>query len=122
MQTNCMIARTEQGLLACLEKIGELRKRVSNLSMGGDRRYNPGWHAARDIRFMLRTSEIIVRCALERKESRGAQWRLDFPERDDADWGTKNLIVSDGSEGLRITTRPLPEMPAELKALFEEGK
>ena len=80
MQLNCMIARTEKGLLECLEKISELQQRARRLSAPGDRRYNPGWHAARDIRFMLRTSEIIVRCALERKESRGAQWRLDYPK------------------------------------------
>ncbi len=122
MQANCMIARTEAGLLTCLEKIEELQRRVQTVSVGGDRRYNPGWHAARDIRFMLRTSEIIVRCALERKESRGAQWRLDYPERDDADWGKKNLIATDRKDGVHITTRPLQEMPAELKALFEEGK
>jgi succinate dehydrogenase / fumarate reductase flavoprotein subunit len=122
MQTHCMIARTEAGLLACLEKVGELQKRAEKLSVGGDRIYNPGWHAARDVRFMLRTSEVIVRCALERKESRGAQWRLDYPERDDADWGKKNLIAAAAKDGVRITTRPLPEMPAELKALFEEGK
>jgi len=122
MQTNAMIARTEKGLLECLEKIVELQQRAQNLTVAGDRRYNPGWHAARDLRFMLRTSEIIVRCALERKESRGAQWRLDYPERDDAGWGKKNLIASMGPSGVKITTRPLPEMPAELKALFEEGK
>jgi succinate dehydrogenase / fumarate reductase flavoprotein subunit len=122
MQTNCMIARTEEGLLACLEKVIELQKRAKNLSIAGDRLYNPGWHAARDIRFMLRTSEVIVRCALERKESRGAQWRLDFPDRDDVDWGKKNLIATDRNGAVHIVTRPLPEMPAELKALFEEGK
>ena len=71
---------------------------------------------------MLRTSEIIVMCALERKESRGAQWRLDYPNRDDSDWGKKNLIATVAANGVNIDTRPLPEMPAELKALFVEGK
>ena len=122
MQTNCMIARTEQGLLDCLEKITELQKRAQTISAPGDRRYNPGWHAARDLRFMLRTSEIIVRCALQRKESRGAQWRLDYPDRDDADWGKKNLVATNRKDGVDIKTRALPVMPAELKALFEEGK
>ena len=122
MQTNCMIARTEQGLLTCLEKVTELQKRAQTISAPGDRRYNPGWHAARDLRFMLRTSEIIVRCALQRKESRGAQWRLDYPDRDDADWGKKNLVATNRKDGVDIKTRALPVMPAELKALFEEGK
>jgi succinate dehydrogenase / fumarate reductase flavoprotein subunit len=122
MQKNCMIARTEKGLLACLEKIQELQKRAVHLKVGGDRSFNPGWHAARDIRFMLRTSEIIVRCALERKESRGSQWRLDYTEKDDAYWGKHNLIASRDGEKVHIEVRPLEEMSAELKALFDEIK
>lgn len=122
MQTNCMIAKTEKGLLECLEKIMELQGRARNIKAEGDRIYNPGWHAARDIRFMLRTSEIIVRCALERKESRGAQWRLDFPEKDDADWGQKNLFAARDGDAPRIFTKPLPKMPDHLKAIVEEFK
>ncbi len=122
MQKHCMISRTEQGLLEALEKIQELQRRAQNLKVEGDRIFNPGWHAAREIRSMLRTSEVIVRCALERKESRGAQWRLDYPEKDDAFWGKHNLIAVKEADRVKITTRLLPEMPAELKALFEENK
>ncbi len=119
MQHNCMIARTEQGLLAALEKIRELQGRARTLKVAGDRIFNPGWHAAREIRSMLRTSEVIVLCALERKESRGAQWRLDYPKLDNADWGKKNLIAGKNGDQVKIFTRPLSEMPAALKALFE---
>jgi succinate dehydrogenase / fumarate reductase flavoprotein subunit len=120
MQKYVMIARTEKGLLEALEKILELQCRGSSLHVEGDRVFNPGWHAARDVRFMLQTSEIIIRCALERKESRGAQWRLDYPDRDDAGWGKKNLIATRDVEMVRIKTRPLPEMPQELRALFSD--
>jgi succinate dehydrogenase / fumarate reductase flavoprotein subunit len=122
MQKNCMIARTEQGLLEALEKIRELQRRARTLKVAGDRIFNPGWHAAREIRSMLRTSEVITLCALERKESRGAQWRLDYPNLDNADWGKKNLIAVKNGDAVKLVTRPLPEMPAELKALFEESK
>lgn len=122
MQKNAMIARTEQGLLLALEKIQELQQRAKTLHVGGDRYFNPGWHAARDVRFMLRTSEVIVRCALERKESRGAQWRLDYLEKDDAYWGKHNLIAVKKGDRVEITPRPLPEMPEELRALFADGK
>ncbi len=122
MQTNAMIAKTEQTLLVALEKIQQLQQRAKNIKVAGDRYFNPGWHAARDVRFMLRTSEIIVRCALERQESRGAQWRLDYPNREDATWGKLNLIASKDGDAVKIVHRPLAEMPAELKALFEEGK
>lgn len=119
MQKGAMIARTEEGLTECLNTILSLQERAKNLCIQGSRMFNPGWHGARDIRFMLKTSEIIVRCALERRESRGAQWRLDYPDKD-PQWGKQNLIaVKDGSD-VKITPRPLPEMPPELAALFEE--
>jgi succinate dehydrogenase / fumarate reductase flavoprotein subunit len=122
MQKNAMIARTEQGLLEALEKIQQLQRRADNLHVDGDRYFNPGWHAARDVRFMLRASEIIVRCALERKESRGAQWRTDYPKKDDEVWGKQNLLAVKNGDQPKIFTRPLTPMPAELKALLEELK
>lgn len=122
MQKNAMIARTEQGLLEGLEKIQELQLRAQNLHVAGDRYFNPGWHAARDVRFMLRTSEVIVRCALERQESRGAQWRLDYPQKDDDYWGKRNLIAFKSGDQVKVIQRELPEMPTELKALFDEVK
>ena len=122
MQNDCMIAKTEEGLSRCLATIHGLQKRAEKLSVPGDVCYNPGWHAARDLRFMLRTSEIITLCALQRQESRGAQWRLDYPAKDDAYWGKINLIATKDGDSVKIERRSLPEMPAELKALFEEVK
>ena len=121
MQKDCMIARTADGLNAALSKIRELQHRAMSIHVGGGRPFNPGWHAARDVQFMLRTSEIIVMCALQRTESRGAQWRLDFPELD-AEWGKVNLVATNSSEGVKISKRPLLEMSPELKAIVEEYK
>jgi succinate dehydrogenase / fumarate reductase flavoprotein subunit len=119
MQADAMIARTAEGLTNCLQKIKALQERAKNLHVQGTRTYNPGWHTTRDIRNMLTVSEIIVRCALERKESRGAQWRLDFPDPD-PEWGKKMLIATkDANSQVDITTMQLPEMPPELAALFE---
>lgn len=119
MQKDAMIARTEEGLTTCLNTILALQKRAENLCVQGSRMYNPGWHGARDIRFMLKTSEIIVRCAMARKESRGAQWRLDFPDPN-PEWATKNLIAVKDGDQIRITTQPLPPMPPELAAVLDE--
>ncbi len=120
MQKNAMIARTEEGLLHALEKIQQLQKRAHNLHVEGDRYYNPGWHAARDLHSMLTASEVIVRCALERKESRGAQWRLDYLERDDTYWGKRNLVANKKNNRVNIEERLLPPMPDHLQALIEE--
>jgi succinate dehydrogenase / fumarate reductase flavoprotein subunit len=63
-----------------------------------------------------------VRCALERKESRGAQWRTDYPNPD-PEWGKKMLIATKGQQGeVEISTTPLREMSPELAALFEAAK
>ncbi len=121
MQGDAMIARTEAGLLKCLEKVLELQHRAEGLHVEGSRIYNPGWHTARDIRFMLKTSEIIVRCALERRESRGAQWRTDYANPD-PEWAKKNLIATKDGDTVKIMTRAVPEMPPELARLFEETK
>jgi succinate dehydrogenase / fumarate reductase flavoprotein subunit len=119
MQTGAMIARTEQGLTECLNKVLALQQRAKKIGIEGSRMFNPGWHGARDIKFMLKTSEIICRCALEREESRGAQWRLDFPDKD-PEWGTKNLIAVKDGDNVKVTSRPLPPMPPELAKLFEQ--
>jgi succinate dehydrogenase / fumarate reductase flavoprotein subunit len=119
MQQNAMIAREEKGLLHCLEKVLELQERAKHIRVDGDRCYNPGWHTARDMRFTLKVSEIIVRCALERRESRGAQWRTDYPDKD-PEWGKKNLIAVKDGDAVKVTTRPVPEPSPELKAILEE--
>jgi succinate dehydrogenase / fumarate reductase flavoprotein subunit len=121
MQEGAMIARTEAGLSQCLEQVLELQRRAQNLHIDGSRIYNPGWHTAREIRFMLKVSEIIVRCALERQESRGAQWRTDYPNPD-PEWAKKNLIATKDGDAVKITTRAVPEMPPELAKLFEAPK
>jgi succinate dehydrogenase / fumarate reductase flavoprotein subunit len=118
MQEGAMIARTEEGLLKCLDKVLELQERAKNLHIEGSRLYNPGWHTARDIKNMLKVSEIIVRCALARKESRGAQWRLDYPDPD-PDWGKKMLIATRDGDKVNIGTSPVAQMPPELAELFK---
>jgi len=122
MQEGAMIARTEESLTRCLGKVMELQERAKNLRIEGSRMYNPGWHTARDIQNMLKVSEIIVRCAIERRESRGAQWRLDYPDQD-PQWAKKNLIATIGPGGqVNLGTRPVLEMPPEVAALFEAKK
>jgi len=120
MQEGAGLARTEAGLRQCLNTILALRERASRIQVPGSRRYNPGWHTARDVSFMLTVAEAIVRAALERRESRGAHWRLDHPEKDAA-LGRVNFIAVKEADTMRIRTRPVPEMPAELARLFGEA-
>jgi succinate dehydrogenase flavoprotein subunit len=73
-----------------------------------------------DLRSMLAVSEAIALAAIERKESRGAHTRDDYPETD-TEWGKWNLAVRLGSDGEPFVERePLPQMPAELAELLKE--
>ena len=47
----------------------------------GTRDFNPGWHTALDLKNLLTVSEAITRSGDRAKESRGAQFREDYPEK-----------------------------------------
>ena len=112
------IFRVHEDLELALRELEALKARARNVRVEGSRMFNPGWHLARDLRNMLVVSEAIARSALLRKESRGAHSRLDFPNPDPA-LGKVNMCVTRSGEGMNVAPTPLPEMPAELKALFE---
>jgi succinate dehydrogenase / fumarate reductase flavoprotein subunit len=120
MQDGAGLAREEKSLKACLDKVLELRQRSARIRVPGTRKYNPGWHTARDLRFMLTIAEAIVRAAIERRESRGAHWRLDYLDKDPALGGVNFIAYNDGGR-VKLKTRPVPEMPAELATLFADG-
>jgi succinate dehydrogenase / fumarate reductase flavoprotein subunit len=75
-----------------------------------------------DLDNLLVVSEAIARAALLRKESRGAQFREDFPGKD-AEWGKYNIVVKRSADGgMQVEKRALPPIPDELKAVIEEMK
>jgi succinate dehydrogenase / fumarate reductase, flavoprotein subunit len=116
------IIRTREELEKSLGEIEKLKERARHLQVSGDRRYNPGWHLAIDLRNMLLVSECIAKAALEREESRGGHTREDHPGFDER-WGTLNIALSINAagDGVDLATQPLPVMPDELAAFFEEG-
>jgi len=119
MQDGAGLARQENGLYTCLNTILELRQRAARVRVPGSRRYNPGWHTARDLRFMLTIAEAIVRAAIERRESRGAHWRLDYLDKDAA-LGRVNFIAYNDGGSMKLRQRPVEPMPPELANLLQE--
>jgi succinate dehydrogenase / fumarate reductase flavoprotein subunit len=113
------IYRTQQDLERAIEQLGQLKARAEKVRVEGSRVYNPGWHMSRDLRNMLTVSEAITRCAVLRKESRGAHSRLDHTAMDPA-LGKINMCVTKQDGEMSVGPTPLPEMPAEIRALFEE--
>jgi len=112
------IIRTAGEMERALADLAALRERITRLSVEGHRQYNPGWHLALDLHNMLRVSECIARAALERTESRGGHTRDDYPATDDS-WGRVNLHCRlDDADGVGIAREPLPQMPDDLRELF----
>jgi succinate dehydrogenase / fumarate reductase flavoprotein subunit len=120
MQDLVGIVRTEDEMLRALDGIARLREQAQRAGVGGNREYNPGWHTALDLESLLTVSEAIARAGIERKESRGAQFREDYPGKDEA-LGKVNIVVQKGAEGeMQVRREPIPEMPAELKEVIKE--
>jgi succinate dehydrogenase / fumarate reductase, flavoprotein subunit len=121
MQDLVGIIRTETELKEALKRIEHLKLRAIKVRVEGGRTYNPGWHTALDLRSLLTVAECVTLAALERKESRGAHTRDDYPTTE-AEWGKANVVVRQKNGTIQVTREPLPAMPAELKPLFEEKK
>ena len=115
MSVHAPIVRDGPGLQAGLEKILELTARAETCGTGGSKSlaFNPGWHTAVDVRSMLVNAEALLRSALERKESRGAHARSDYPKTDDQ-LTAVNYVVEKTSEGMKVRAEGRPPMPEYL--------
>ncbi|MEM3841438.1 MAG: FAD-binding protein [Candidatus Micrarchaeaceae archaeon] len=116
MSNNVGIIRDEKGLFEALEKIKELRAKVSSIGVKGSLVFNQGLIACIELENMLLLAECTVRSALERKESRGAHTRSDYPKKDPA--MKLNFTCTYDSGSIKIGTSQIKEMPPELKSII----
>jgi succinate dehydrogenase / fumarate reductase, flavoprotein subunit len=122
MQDLVGIVRQEQEMLQALESIKQLAAKAERVGVSGHREYNSGWHTALDLNNLLTVSEIVARAALERKESRGAHFRDDFPNKDD-NFGSFNIVVKKRPGGeMQISRETIPAMRDDLKQIIQEMK
>ena len=119
MQNYVGIFRNEDDLKKGLVELDSLKARAAKVRVEGSRLFNPGWHLSRDLKAMLTVSEAVARSALERKESRGAHSRIDYPNYDDT-WGKQNNIIDKDGEQMRLTQSATPELPDDLKEILDE--
>jgi succinate dehydrogenase / fumarate reductase flavoprotein subunit len=122
MQDLVGIVRREEEMERALGQLEELKRRARKVAVTGNREYNGGWHTALDLQNLLTVSEIVTRAAIERKESRGAQFRDDYPSKNE-EMGRFTIAVrcSDSGE-MRIIREPLRPMPGELQQVIAEMK
>jgi succinate dehydrogenase / fumarate reductase flavoprotein subunit len=122
MQELVGIVRQENEMTQALERIRELKARAEQVSVDGNREYNAGWHTALDLSNLLTVSEIVTRAALERKESRGAHFRDDYPAKDEQ-FGKFNIVARKGANGeVQLSREPIPPMREDLRKVIEEMK
>jgi succinate dehydrogenase / fumarate reductase flavoprotein subunit len=120
MSENVGIVRNEQNMQKALSIILEIKKEYKNIGIGGNLQYNPGLLQCLELHSMLEISELLVRGAIMRKESRGAHYRSDFPKKD-RKW-LKNIIFKKNGDKLETYTFSPPEMPPYLKEILPEEK
>jgi len=107
MDRNLWIFREEKGLKEAVRKIRELKRRYENVEIvDKHRRFNTDLIQTLEIGYMLDLAEVVAICALLRKESRGAHYRLDYPQRDDKNW-LKHSLAYKTADGVKVEYLPV---------------
>jgi succinate dehydrogenase / fumarate reductase flavoprotein subunit len=103
MSANVGLFRSPDKLEAQLGVLKEIRSRYEKVGVEDKGKvFNTDLLFHIELGYMIDCAEMIVKSAIERKESRGAHTRLDFPNRDDENW-LKHIVLTrqpDGSEKL----------------------
>ena len=87
MTENCTVIRYNANLKKTLESLGELSERYKKINLQDRTQWsNQTLNFTRELGNMLVLAQVIALGALERNETRGAHYKPEFPERDDAKW------------------------------------
>ncbi|OCB10260.1 fumarate reductase/succinate dehydrogenase flavoprotein subunit [Mycobacterium intracellulare] len=103
------IIRNADEISEALARLDKLRERFKNLHVEGQRRYNPGWNLAIDLRNMLLVSECVAKAALQRTESRGGHTRDDHPSMDSS-WRKLLLVCEAVAEPGDVEAAVIPDI------------
>jgi succinate dehydrogenase / fumarate reductase flavoprotein subunit len=107
MTEECSVYRNGQTLEHALAQIHLLKKRLPNVGLTSKSRiFNYELQEALELNNMLRVAEVTVYSALMRRESRGAHFRSDYPNRNDEEW-LKHTFVDETPTGLKENYKPL---------------
>jgi succinate dehydrogenase / fumarate reductase flavoprotein subunit len=122
MQDLVGIVRREEEMQRALDALAELKKMADTVVVHGNREYNPGWHTALDLRNLLTVSKAVALSAIARKESRGAHFRDDFPNKSEEAAKFNHIIKLQPDGSMQLSQEPLPPMTDEMKQIIEEMK
>ena len=120
MQNKAGIIRNGDLLLEALQDLDGFEHRAAEVSPGGGRVYNPGWHQALELGAMIDVSRMCALAAFRREESRGGHTRDDFPDSDYTYWGKVNSVIKQADDGsMDIDYVSYPPIPENLEALLD---
>jgi succinate dehydrogenase / fumarate reductase flavoprotein subunit len=107
MMDLCGVERDAPRLQRMNAILRELRQRYARVQLGDSGyQFNADLIEALELGYLLDCAEATVAGALARQESRGAHYREDFPERDDANW-LKHTLAYRGAEGVILDYKPV---------------
>jgi fumarate reductase (CoM/CoB) subunit A len=103
------LLRDEDSLEEALRDLASVDRERRNAHVPSFASCNSDWVDLLELENMIRLGEIIARCALERRESRGGHVRLDHPERDNAHW-LRTIIARKENGGVALRTDPIGDV------------
>jgi succinate dehydrogenase / fumarate reductase flavoprotein subunit len=118
MQAHCGVFRFPEDLQAGVEKIKTLAERAARTFIADKSKvFNTARVEALELENLVETAMSTIVSAEARKESRGAQARADFPERDDKNWMKHTLWYKEGNrlDYKSVHQKPLSVEPMEPK-------
>ncbi|MFN2388769.1 MAG: FAD-binding protein [Actinomycetota bacterium] len=122
MWESCGVVRSAAGLARALRVVGELRELLPAVDVRPTAEGYGDLAHVLDLRASLLAAEATVRGAIERRETRGAHNRSDFPKLDPAlRVNFRTWLDSDGAGAMQISADPVPPVPPELEAWLDEG-
>jgi succinate dehydrogenase / fumarate reductase flavoprotein subunit len=106
MDAKAYVFRNEQDLANALKKVKELKGKMWKHVEDKADEYNTNFINVMEIDSMLRTAEVVLAGAINRRESRGAHSRIDYPNRDDINF-LRHTLAYHTPEGPRLAYHPV---------------
>jgi succinate dehydrogenase / fumarate reductase flavoprotein subunit len=114
MQAHCGVFRNQELLASGVAKVLEIEERVGRTAIKDkSRTFNTARVEALELDNLIETAKATIVSAEARQESRGAQARSDYPDRDDPNWMKHTLWYREGN---RLAYKPVNMKPLSVDA------